>query len=228
MGKRSAAAMGPTDGGADASPAKARATESSSKTPKSSKKKVSKRYFTSLGVLTTKFVTLIRSSNGMIDLNSVAVKLGVQKRRIYDITNVLDGIGLIEKKPKGFILWKGHGGSKSGKDKEQDDELHGTVLQMQKELQALNEQEQVLDDHIHAVTEAATERLEESAQHKDNWAYVTSEELCSIKEFADQTIIVIRAKKGTTLEVPDPDEGTLGDLRLRRSSVRTLTWLDFS
>lgn len=31
----------------------------------------------------------------------------VQKRRIYDITNVLEGIGLIEKKSKNNIKWKG-------------------------------------------------------------------------------------------------------------------------
>lgn len=29
-----------------------------------------------------------------------------QKRRIYDITNVLEGIGLIEKKNKNSIQWK--------------------------------------------------------------------------------------------------------------------------
>lgn len=30
----------------------------------------------------------------------------VQKRRIYDITNVLEGIGLIEKTAKNHIRWK--------------------------------------------------------------------------------------------------------------------------
>ncbi len=29
-----------------------------------------------------------------------------QKRRIYDITNVLEGIGLIEKKSKNSIQWR--------------------------------------------------------------------------------------------------------------------------
>lgn len=36
--------------------------------------------------------------------NTLAVQ--VQKRRIYDITNVLEGIGLIEKKSKNNIIWK--------------------------------------------------------------------------------------------------------------------------
>ena len=37
-----------------------------------------------------------------------AEQLAVKKRRIYDITNVLEGIGLIEKKSKNNIQWKGY------------------------------------------------------------------------------------------------------------------------
>lgn len=47
----------------------------------------------SLGVLTKKFVSLIKSSpDHTIDLNEAVKELNVQKRRIYDITNVLEGI----------------------------------------------------------------------------------------------------------------------------------------
>lgn len=42
-----------------------------------------------------------------VDLNDAAKRLNVQKRRIYDITNVLEGIGLIEKTIKNKIKWKG-------------------------------------------------------------------------------------------------------------------------
>lgn len=52
----------------------------------------------SLGELTKKFIQLIKQSeNNTIDLNFAVTQLNVQKRRIYDITNVLEGIGLIEK-----------------------------------------------------------------------------------------------------------------------------------
>jgi transcription factor E2F3 len=43
----------------------------------------------------------------MLDLNGAAEQLNVQKRRIYDITNVLAGIGLICKTAKNIIQWKG-------------------------------------------------------------------------------------------------------------------------
>jgi hypothetical protein len=68
----------------------------------------SRRVDSSLGVLTQKFVKLIheQSITGAVDLNVAAETLGVQKRRIYDITNVLEGIGLIEKKSKNHIQWK--------------------------------------------------------------------------------------------------------------------------
>lgn len=50
----------------------------------------------SLSVLTKKFVDLIKQSpDNTIDLNYAVEKLKVQKRRIYDITNVLEGIGYV-------------------------------------------------------------------------------------------------------------------------------------
>jgi len=42
----------------------------------------------------------------VLDLNKAAKELGVQKRRIYDITNVLEGIGLLDKKSKNNIQWR--------------------------------------------------------------------------------------------------------------------------
>ncbi|VVD02377.1 unnamed protein product [Leptidea sinapis] len=67
-----------------------------------------KRFEKSLGLLTTRFVLLLQKSrDGVLDLRMASEKLAVrQKRRIYDITNVLEGIGLIEKKSKNSIQWK--------------------------------------------------------------------------------------------------------------------------
>lgn len=65
------------------------------------------RYDTSLGLLTKKFVGLLQSSpDGVVDLNVASDCLDVQKRRIYDITNVLEGIGILEKKSKNNIQWR--------------------------------------------------------------------------------------------------------------------------
>ena len=49
---------------------------------------------------------LKNAPEGNLDLNAAAVQLNVAKRRIYDITNVLEGIGLIEKRSKNVIHWR--------------------------------------------------------------------------------------------------------------------------
>ena len=60
-----------------------------------------------LMTLTNRFTSIIRGApDGRIDLNEAAVLLGVQKRRIYDITNVMEGIGLIEKQGKNHVCWR--------------------------------------------------------------------------------------------------------------------------
>ncbi|KAL5647286.1 hypothetical protein ACJX0J_041641, partial [Zea mays] len=89
------------------------------------------RYDSSLGYccllgLLTKFLNLLKGApGGIVDLNNAAETLEVQKRRIYDITNVLEGIGLIEKKIKNNIRWKGVDDSRPG---EVSDDM--SILQM--------------------------------------------------------------------------------------------------
>jgi hypothetical protein len=66
------------------------------------------RYDCSLGLLTKRFVSLAKQSSGQIvDLKDAAHQLQVAKRRIYDITNVLEGINMIEKSNKNKVKWKG-------------------------------------------------------------------------------------------------------------------------
>lgn len=64
------------------------------------------RYDTSLNLTTKRFLNLLsQSADGVVDLNWASQVLDVQKRRIYDITNVLEGIHLISKKSKNNIQW---------------------------------------------------------------------------------------------------------------------------
>lgn len=59
-----------------------------------------------LVTLTLRFIALLkRAPNQTLDLNVAVERLAVQKRRIYDITNVLEGIGLIKKGGKNHIRW---------------------------------------------------------------------------------------------------------------------------
>ena len=48
---------------------------------------------------------LVRSAPGGIpDLSKFAAKLGVGKQRVYDVTNISDGLDLVEKKSKNFMV----------------------------------------------------------------------------------------------------------------------------
>eukprot|EP01018_Ginkgo_biloba_P031427 Gb_10097 [translate_table: standard] len=155
------------------------------------------RYDSSLGLLTKKFISLVKQADdGVLDLNKAADTLEVQKRRIYDITNVLEGIGLIEKKLKNRICWKGFGVSRSGEDDE--------VAILQAEVDNLYLEECKLDENIREMQE----RLRTLSEDEDNrrWLYVTDEDIKNLPCFQNETLIAIKAPHGTTLEVPDPDE----------------------
>ena len=156
------------------------------------------RYDSSLGLLTKKFVQLIQSApGGILDLNAAATQLGVQKRRIYDITNVLEGIGLIEKKSKNNIQWKGM--NSNGSDiAVQLDELKSNIAQH-------TSQEQFLDQAISTMQQSLRQLAEDSANSEH--AFVTHEDIRAIESFEQDTVVAVKAPSGTTLEVPDPDEG---------------------
>ena len=64
------------------------------------------RFDVSLGRLTHLFMRLLSAApDGVLDLNEVALKLGTRKRRVYDVTNVLNGIHMIQKKSTNKIQW---------------------------------------------------------------------------------------------------------------------------
>ncbi|XP_026975424.1 transcription factor E2F4 isoform X3 [Sagmatias obliquidens] len=155
------------------------------------------RHEKSLGLLTTKFVSLLQEAkDGVLDLKLAADTLAVrQKRRIYDITNVLEGIGLIEKKSKNSIQWKGVGPGCNTR------EIADKLIELKAEIEELQQREQELDQHKVWVQQSirnVTEDVQNSCL-----AYVTHEDICRC--FAGDTLLAIRAPSGTSLEVPIPE-----------------------
>lgn len=60
----------------------------------------------SLGVLTVRFLELLlMSPDGTIDLREVTKSLQTRRRRVYDITNVLEGFNIIEKQTANKVKW---------------------------------------------------------------------------------------------------------------------------
>ncbi|KAG4113438.1 hypothetical protein ERO13_D13G223800v2 [Gossypium hirsutum] len=159
------------------------------------------RYDSSLGLLTKKFINLIKQAeDGILDLNKAAGTLEVQTRRIYDITNVLEGIGLIEKKLKNRIQWKYDRGLDVSRPREVDE----NVATLQAEVENLHNQEHRLDGQIRKMQERLRDLIEDENNNK--WIFVTEEDIKSLPCFQNEMLIAIKAPHRTTLEIPDPDE----------------------
>ncbi|XP_010461585.1 PREDICTED: transcription factor E2FC-like isoform X2 [Camelina sativa] len=156
------------------------------------------RYDSSLGLLTKKFVKLIQEAeDGTLDLNHCADVLEVQKRRIYDITNVLEGIGLIEKTTKNHIRWK-------GADNLGQKDLGDQISRLKSEVEMMQSEESRLDDLIRERQEAL--RSLEEDEYCKRYMFMTEEDITSLPRFQNQTLLAIKAPTASYIEVPDPDE----------------------
>ncbi|XP_076456481.1 uncharacterized protein LOC143290833 [Babylonia areolata] len=172
------------------------------------------RYDTSLGLLTKKFVGLLRNApDGVVDLNRASEQLEVQKRRIYDITNVLEGINLIQKKSKNNIQWRGSTDSlvsNSGSH-----HVTSVAMHLHSDVADLEAKENVLDRMINSCTRQLRTLTEDSENAR--LAYVTYQDIRSLRSLDDQTVIAIKAPPETRLEVPEPKEN---DIQIWLKSVR--------
>ncbi|NXX30721.1 E2F6 factor, partial [Nicator chloris] len=176
------------------------------------------RFDASLVLLTRRFMALLKKApDGVLDLNEVATTLGVRKRRVYDITNVLDGIHLIQKRSKNLIQWIGNNLDQVvGKASEQRN--------LKDELSDLSAMEEALDELIkncaHQIFELTDD--DEYAKYPFNscintwfWlhvltysvrTYVTYQDIRSIQAFQEQIVIAIKAPEETKLEIPVPKD----------------------
>jgi len=151
------------------------------------------RYETSLGLLTKKFVSLFHSDpSGTVDLNKASEGLGVQKRRIYDITNVLEGIGLVEKKSKNTVHWCGA----------RNHDLSAEHADLHTDLADLEAKENELDTLI-SQAELQLKYLNNDKSH----AYLNYGDLRSVPNFRSQTILAIKSDSEFDLQVPNPSGG---------------------
>lgn len=153
------------------------------------------RFEKSLGLLTTRFVSLLqKAKDGVLDLKVAADLLEVrQKRRIYDITNVLEGIGLIEKKSKNSIQWKGAGPGCNTQ------EVGEKLTDLKEEISKLEDHEQLLDTHTQWIQQSIKNIENDIGNRK--YAYITYED---VKEnFTDQFVLGVQGPPDTELIVPN-------------------------
>ncbi|XP_069047036.1 transcription factor E2F5 isoform X2 [Lepisosteus oculatus] len=126
-----------------------------------------------LSLLTTKFVSLMQEAkDGVLDLKVAADSLAEwQKRRIYDITNVLEGIGLIEKKTKNSIQWKGVNTRCNTK------EITDRVQFLKAQIEELEMKEKELDTQRTLLQQNTKRILDDPMINR--FAYVTHDDICN-------------------------------------------------
>jgi transcription factor E2F3 len=148
-------------------------------------------------VLTKKFIDLIRSSeNATIDLNVAVEVLRVQKRRIYDITNVLEGINYVEKIQKNTIRWIGGN---------EDPEVEREVAELKRALEEQVDAEKKLDASIQEMNQQIKREFLENEEMR-RYHYITHEDLTNICRAMNRNdqhrgMIVISAPRGSSLEM---------------------------
>lgn len=152
------------------------------------------RSLKSLTRIAVRFVELMhKSEGGRIDLkDAVRILAFPQKRRIYDITNVLEGIGLIEKISKNVVQWKG---VLSGDCASNSSRQH---MLLKCELQELTEKEEMLDQQMRWVRQSIKNIYEDC----NSFSYVNQEDICN--SFTGHTLLAVQAPSGTQLDVPIP------------------------
>lgn len=143
----------------------------------------------SLGSITDHFMKLIKAApNQVIDLNDAVNKLNVQKRRIYDITNVLEGIGYIEKLSKNKIKWVG-----GENEKDYNNDIAGLTVKMSD----LELEETKIDDQIKLLQKLLNDSMNEEQNIKA--AYITSNDLKNLKSPTNTPLFLVEAPTNTNI-----------------------------
>ncbi|CAO3702048.1 unnamed protein product [Rhizopus stolonifer] len=145
----------------------------------------------SLGVLTRHFIDLISANeSGELNLNFAAEKLKAQKRRLYDITNVLEGVNILEKCSKNHVKWA------RNKQENRDltrrlESLRNQNRDLEKEYGRLNDIRQKVDFEI-------------EQDMKTPNCYLTFQDLVNYKQNTENTLLVVTTPYNQPLDEKNP------------------------
>lgn len=166
----------------------------------------SKRLDKSLATMTVNVVDLLKkASKGILNLGDATKLLEVrQKRRIYDVTNVLEGIGLIEKHGKNSVKWRGDSLAPDPRD------VTRRTRVLKHERSRLLEYEALIDRRLQIISQSAQNtRTDETLA---SFAYVTSEDLLDV--FGTRSVSLAVRKPPTVTVVEAEEKLTLTSERL--------------
>ena len=160
----------------------------------------------SLGELTKNFVNYIKTSGRKtININDLVHELKVKKRRIYDITNVLEGIGYIQKHAKNEISWiKNDVFLPQIKTSNRISTISSEIKTLQETLKNLENEEIEIDQNIEIIKNKFNFISQQEEFNK--FGYITFNDLNDLSSNEKFDLLAIKAPKGTLVDIIDPNE----------------------
>jgi len=159
----------------------------------------------SLGQLTKNFLQYIKKKGSdKININDLVNDLSVKKRRIYDITNVLQGIGFIEKNGKNEINWiKGYKDHK-GDSNSLPSNYITNYNNLKIELENLKKENQEIEEKLNKFKEEFN--LLSVKLDFSKYGYITFDDISNLSKNDGLDFIIVKAGKGTVINVIDDEE----------------------
>ena len=165
----------------------------------------------SLVVLTKKFIQLIKTTkDGELDLNTAATSLNVQKRRVYDIVNVLEGINVVSKTSKNRIRWTqwaGDGEKSAGSDMrlQLEREILGVEAEVDKLDAELDTVEESISELISSSGSASKAKLRLDAGQVLNKAFLSYDDMHELHT-EEEAVMAIRAPASSVCQYTDAQQ----------------------
>lgn len=161
----------------------------------------------SLGQLTKNFINYIKKTgNKSININDLVNELSVKKRRIYDITNVLQGIGYLQKSGKNEIVWiKSIENKNKSKRKIINQNRASSSNNKQKSnIKKLEQEKAQLEEDIRKFKNEFNSIAKKTDFQK--YGYVTLDDLKALSMNNKVNLFVIKANKGTVMNILDKND----------------------
>lgn len=183
----------------------------------------------SLGELTKNFIKFVKESGtATININDIVKKLKVKKRRIYDITNVLEGIGYIRKHAKNEISWINedalYNSSFSNDSNDSFDRGEPTKVKQIQELQSLEKENARIENRLNQIKNEFN--LISNKQDFVDYGYVSFEDLKDLSTSEKIDLLAIKAPKGTFVDIISPKEAKQSYLKTLREMEQGKTARD--
>ncbi|OHT13178.1 transcription factor E2F [Tritrichomonas foetus] len=143
-----------------------------------------------LVTLTQDFLNVLTSSEGKeVDLSQCENDLGVSKRRLYDVTNVLAGIGVVERSGKAKVKWIGCGKSK--------DEMSMIQEYTEKEAE-LDKMISFIDQQLESISTSS-----ELAEH----GWVSYDDILTLAQNPGMCMYSLKGPTNLTILAPEGENG---------------------